>query len=159
MLEPLDAVGVEPSGDHGGGVHTRVILVEKPLMGHHLQPFQLQILYSMRSTNRPGVNTRSSATAAATEAMKSAVRTFFLRRWRAPWRTIAKNSSSGPPRQLPLFFFNSVKLLLALARSAMQSRTLFIPELCGGAIYDWLRSILPEHSRISGENRFNTTCS
>ncbi len=25
MLEPLDAVGVEPTGDHDGGVHTRII--------------------------------------------------------------------------------------------------------------------------------------
>ncbi len=68
-------------------MHTRVIPVEKPLLGHHLRPFQLQILYSMHSRNRPGVNPRSSATAAATEAMKSAVQTFFLRRrWRAQWR-------------------------------------------------------------------------
>ncbi len=119
MLEPLDAVDVEPTGDrHGGGVHARVIPVEKPLMGHHLRPFQLQILYSMCSRNRPGVNTRSMATAAATEAMKSAVRTFFFRRrwraqwraqWRAPWHIIAKNSSSGHPRQLPLFFFKFCK--------------------------------------------------
>ncbi len=87
MLEPLDAVGVEPTGDHGGSVRTRVIPVEKPLLGHHLRPFQLQILYSMRSRNRPGVNPRSSATAAATEAMKSAVRTVSLRRrWCAQWR-------------------------------------------------------------------------
>ncbi len=32
MLEPLDAVGIEPTGDHGGGVHTRVIPVEKALL-------------------------------------------------------------------------------------------------------------------------------
>ncbi len=56
MLEPLDAMGVEPTGDHGGGVHTHVIPVEKPLLGHHLRPFQLQILYSMGSRKRPGVN-------------------------------------------------------------------------------------------------------
>jgi hypothetical protein len=37
--------------------------------------------------------------------MKIAVRTVSLRRrWRAPWRIIAKNSSSGPCRQLPCFF-------------------------------------------------------
>jgi hypothetical protein len=118
-------------------VHTRVIPVEKALLGHHLRHIQLQILYSMRSRKRPGVNPRSSAMAAATEAMKSAVRTFFLRRrwraqWRTPWRIIAKNSSSGPHRQLPRFFFISVKLLPALAKSATKSRTLFIPELCGG---------------------------
>jgi len=41
----------------------------------------------MRSRKRPGVNPRSSATAAASEAMKSAVRTVSLRRrWRAQWR-------------------------------------------------------------------------
>ncbi len=56
MLEPLDAVGVEPTEDHGGVVHMRVIPVEKPLLGHHLRPFQLQILYSMGSRKRPGVN-------------------------------------------------------------------------------------------------------
>ncbi len=102
-----------------GGVHTRVIPVEKPLLGHHLRPFQLQILYSMRSTNRPGVNTRSSATAAATETMKSAMRTVSLRmrwhaQWRAPWRIVAKNSSSGPRRQLPRFFFYFCKAFAGL---------------------------------------------
>ena len=51
---------------------------------------------------------------------------------RAPWRISAKNSSSGPRRQLPRFFFISVQLLPALAKSATKSRTLFIPELCGG---------------------------
>ncbi len=56
MLEPLDAMGVEPTGDHGGGEHTRVISVEKPLLGHHVRPFQLQILYSIGSRKRPGVN-------------------------------------------------------------------------------------------------------
>jgi hypothetical protein len=56
VLEPLDAVGVEPTGDHGGGVHTSVIPIEKPLLGHHLRPFQLQTLYSMGSRKRPGVN-------------------------------------------------------------------------------------------------------
>ena len=54
---------------------------------------------------------------------------------RAPWRIIAKNSSSGPRRQPPRFFFNSVKLLPALARSATKFRTLFIPELCGGGLH------------------------
>jgi hypothetical protein len=29
---------------------------KKPLLGHDLRPFQLQILYSMGSMNRPGVN-------------------------------------------------------------------------------------------------------
>jgi hypothetical protein len=87
VLEPLDAVGVDLTRDHGVGVPTRVFPVEKPLLGHHLRPFQLQILYSMRSRKRPGVNPRSSATAAASEAMKSAVRTVSLRRrWRAQWR-------------------------------------------------------------------------
>jgi hypothetical protein len=56
VLEPLEAVSVKPTGDHGGGVHTCVIPVEKPLLGHHLRPFQLQILYSMDSRKRPGVN-------------------------------------------------------------------------------------------------------
>ena len=60
----------------------------------------------------------------------------------APWRIIAKNSSSGPRRQLPRIFFSSVKLLPALARSATQSRTLFIPELCGGG------------RRMTGSGRF-----
>jgi hypothetical protein len=87
VLEPLDAVGVKPTGDHGGGVHTRFIPVEKPLLGHHLRPFRLQILYSMGSRKRPGVNPRSLATAASKEAMKIAVRMVFLRRrWRAQWR-------------------------------------------------------------------------
>jgi hypothetical protein len=106
VLEPLEAVGVDLTGDHGVGVHMRIFPVEKPLLGHHLRPFQLQILYSVRSRKRPGVNPRSSATAAATEAMKIAVRTVSLRRrWRAQWRIIAKNSSSGPRRQLPRFFY------------------------------------------------------
>ncbi len=64
-------------------------------------------------------------------------RTVSLRRrwraqWRAPWRIIAKNSSSGPRRQLPLFFFISIKLLPALARSATKSRTLVILSCVGG---------------------------
>jgi hypothetical protein len=29
--------------------------MEKPLLGHHLKPFQPQILYSMGSRKRPGV--------------------------------------------------------------------------------------------------------
>jgi hypothetical protein len=33
VLEPLDAVGVEPTVDHGGGVHTRIIPVEKTTAG------------------------------------------------------------------------------------------------------------------------------
>jgi hypothetical protein len=102
-------VGVEPTGDHGGGVHMRVIPVEKPQLGHHLRPFQLQILYSMHSRKRPGVNPRSSATAAATEAMKSAVRTVSLRmrlraQWRAPCLLNNSVSSSGPRRRHPRFF-------------------------------------------------------
>ncbi len=56
MFELLDAVGVEPTGDHDDSVHGRVIPVEKPLLGHHLQPLQLQILYSMGISKRPGVN-------------------------------------------------------------------------------------------------------
>ncbi len=166
MLEPLDAVGIEPTEDHGGGVHTRVIPVKKPLLGHHLRPFQLQILYSMRSRKRPGVNPCSSATAAASEAMKSAVRTVSLRRrWRAQWRAplgvlLQRTQALVPVGTFHGFFLISVKLLPALARSATKSRILFIPELCGGGpTYDWLRSILPEHSGISDENRFNTTCS
>jgi hypothetical protein len=144
-------MGIEPTGDHGGGVHTRVIPVEKPLLGHHLWPFQLQILYSMGSRTRPGLNPRSSATAAATEAMRIAKRTISLRRrwraqWRTPWRIIVKNSSSGPRRQLPLFFFISAKLLPALARSAMKSRTLVILRCVGGAAYYFLRFGLPERS-------------
>ncbi len=110
VLEPLDAVGIKLTGDHCSGVHTRVIPVKKTLLEHHLRPFQLQILYSMRSRKRPGVNPRSSATAAATEAMKIAECTVSLRmrcraQWRAPWRIIAKNSSFGPRRQLPRFFY------------------------------------------------------
>jgi hypothetical protein len=103
-------MGVEQTGDYVVGVHTRVIPVKKSLLGHHLWPFQLQILYSMHSRKRPGANPRSSATAVATEVMKIAVRTVSLRmrwraQWRAPWCIIAKNSSSGPPRQLPLFSY------------------------------------------------------
>ncbi len=56
MFEPLDAMGVAPTGDHGGNEQGRVIPVEKPLLGHHLWPFQLQILYSMGSMKRPAVN-------------------------------------------------------------------------------------------------------
>jgi hypothetical protein len=56
VFEPLDATGVELTGDHGGNEQGRVIPVEKPLLGHHLRPFQLQILYSMGSMKRPGVN-------------------------------------------------------------------------------------------------------
>ncbi len=39
---PLDAVGVEPIGDHGGGVHGHVVPVEKPPLGQQLRPFQPQ---------------------------------------------------------------------------------------------------------------------
>ncbi len=42
MLEPLDAVGVKPIGDQGGGVHKRVVPVEKPLLGQQLRPFHPQ---------------------------------------------------------------------------------------------------------------------
>ncbi len=49
-------MGVAPTGDHGGNEQGRIIPVEKPLLGYHLQPFQPQILYSMGSMKRPGVN-------------------------------------------------------------------------------------------------------
>jgi hypothetical protein len=49
-------MGVAPTGDHGGNEQGCVISVEKPLLGHHLWPFQPQILYSMGSRKRPGVN-------------------------------------------------------------------------------------------------------
>jgi hypothetical protein len=44
VLEPLDAMGIEPIGDHGGGVHGRVVPVEKPPLGQQLRPFQPQTL-------------------------------------------------------------------------------------------------------------------
>jgi hypothetical protein len=56
VFEPPEAVGVAPTGDHGVNEQGRVIPVEKPLLGHHLRPFQPQILYSMGSRKRPGVN-------------------------------------------------------------------------------------------------------
>ncbi len=56
MFEPLDAVGLAPTGDHGGNVQGPIIQVGKPLLGHHLRHLQLQILYSMGSRMRPGVN-------------------------------------------------------------------------------------------------------
>ncbi len=56
MFKPLDATGVASTGDHGGNEQGHVIPVEKPLLGLHLRPFQLQILYSMGSMKRPGVN-------------------------------------------------------------------------------------------------------
>jgi hypothetical protein len=56
VFELLDAVGVAPTGDHGGSVQGRIIQVEKPLLGHHLWSLQLQILYSVGSRKRPGVN-------------------------------------------------------------------------------------------------------
>ncbi len=56
VFEPLDAMGVAPTGDHGGNEQGCVIPVEKLLLGHHLQTFQPQILYSMGSMKRPGVN-------------------------------------------------------------------------------------------------------
>jgi hypothetical protein len=56
VFEPLDAIGVAPTGDHGGNVQGRIIQVEKPLLGHHLRPLKLQILCSMGSRKRPGVN-------------------------------------------------------------------------------------------------------
>jgi hypothetical protein len=92
------------------------------------------------------------------------VRTFFLRRrwraqWRAPWRIIAKNSSSDPPRQLPLFFY-FCKAFAGPGQDRRRSLAPFLYLSCvGGATYDWLRSILLEHSGISGKNRFNKTCS
>ncbi len=56
MFALPEAVGIAPTGDHGVNKHGRIIPVEKPLLGHHLRPFQLQILYSMGSRKRPGVN-------------------------------------------------------------------------------------------------------
>jgi hypothetical protein len=56
VFEPLDTVGVAPTGDHSGNVQGRIIQVEKPLLEHHLRLLQLQILYSMGSRKRPGVN-------------------------------------------------------------------------------------------------------
>jgi hypothetical protein len=49
-------MGVAPTGDHGGNEQGRIIPVEKSLLGHHLQPFQLQILYSIGRMKRPSVN-------------------------------------------------------------------------------------------------------
>jgi hypothetical protein len=49
-------MGIAPTGDHGGNEQVHVIPVEKPLLGHHLQPFQPQILYSIGSRKRPGFN-------------------------------------------------------------------------------------------------------
>jgi hypothetical protein len=54
VFEPLDIMGVAQTGDHGGNVQGRVFQVDKPLLGHHLRPLQLQILYSMGSRKRPG---------------------------------------------------------------------------------------------------------
>jgi hypothetical protein len=56
VFEPLDAMGIAPTGDHRDNEQGRVIPVEKPLLGHHLRPFQPQSLYSMGSRKRPGVN-------------------------------------------------------------------------------------------------------
>ncbi len=56
MFEPPEAAGVAPTGDPGVNEQGRVIPMEKPLLGHHLRPFQPQILYSMGSRKRPGVN-------------------------------------------------------------------------------------------------------
>ncbi len=56
MFEPPEAVGIAPTGDHGVNEQGRVIPMEKPLLGHHLRPFQPQILYSMGGRKRPSVN-------------------------------------------------------------------------------------------------------
>jgi hypothetical protein len=56
VFELPEAVGVAPTGDHSVNEQGRIIPVEKPLLWHHLQPFQPQILYSMGSRKRPGVN-------------------------------------------------------------------------------------------------------
>jgi hypothetical protein len=49
-------MSVTTTGDHGINEQGRIISVEKPLLGHHLRPFQPQILYSTGSRKRPGVN-------------------------------------------------------------------------------------------------------
>jgi hypothetical protein len=49
-------VGVAPTADDGGNEQVSIIPVEKPVLGHHLWPLQLHILYSMGSRRRPGVN-------------------------------------------------------------------------------------------------------
>jgi hypothetical protein len=127
VLEPLDAVGVEPTGDHGSGVHTRVIPVKKPLLGHHLRPFQLQILYSMGSRTRPGLNPHSSATAAATEAMRIAVRTVSLRRrWRAPWRI-----KLWSPQAASTVFFYFCKAFAGSGEIGDEVSHPCYPKLCG----------------------------
>jgi hypothetical protein len=56
VIEVLDAVGVAPTENQCGNEQGCVIPVEKPLLGHHLRPFQPQILYSMGSRKRPGAN-------------------------------------------------------------------------------------------------------
>ncbi len=94
---------------------------------------------------------RSSATVAATEAMRIAVHTVSLRiKWRAP--CLLNNSVSLQRTQalVPVgsfhCFFISVKLLPALARSATKSRTLVILSCVGGAAHYFLWFGLPEHS-------------
>jgi hypothetical protein len=58
-------------------------------------------------------------------------------RWRAPCLlnnslSLQRTQALVPVGSFHCFFFISVKLLPALARSATKSRTLVIPELCGG---------------------------
>ncbi len=114
-------------------MHTRIILVEKPLLGHHLRPFQLQILYSMGSRKRPGVNPHSLATAAATEAMRIAVRTVSWRiRWRAP--CLLKNSVSLQKTQalVPVGSFHCFYYFCKAFAVGVEVSHPCYPKLCGG---------------------------
>ncbi len=157
MLEPLDAVGVEPTGDHGGGVHARVIPVEN----HWWEIIS-------------GLFSCKFYTPCAAQTDLVSIRAQRLRRrpqrwWKAPcarfpweWDGAPNGAPLGVSSQrtqalvllgsFHVFIFISVKLLLALARSAKQSRTLFIPELCGGGSvsYYFFRLGLAEPSGISG---------
>ncbi len=45
VLQDLDVVGGKPILHYGGGVDGRIIPVEKPLPGRHLQPLLLEMLH------------------------------------------------------------------------------------------------------------------
>jgi hypothetical protein len=59
-----------------------------------------------------------------------------------------------------MVFFNFCKAFAGSGEIGNEvSHPFYTSAVWGGPMYDWLRSILPEHSGISGENWFNTTCS
>jgi hypothetical protein len=112
-------MGVAPTGDHGSNEQGRVIPVEKPLLRHHLRPFQLQILYSIGSIKRPGVNLLVIGYSGGQRVDDIRCANSFLEVEMAPLACLiimylCKELKLQSPWAASTVFFISVKLLRAL---------------------------------------------